>query len=111
MEVLNDMYGKYNERGTKAFEKRVKNFLSIEFQDQSISAKEVICQNAWMERGGSRGSYYRCLSISIDGETYYLSSHTNDSEAWDYFEATNKNKRQLFEAVLSMEIKSLIEQL
>ena len=59
MEVLNYMYDKYNERGMKAFEKRVKNFLSVWFQDQSITAKEVICQNAYMEKNPKQKSIIR----------------------------------------------------
>lgn len=108
MKVLNDMYDKYNERGMKAFEKRVKKTL----RDNSVKADEFICHNAWMERGSGYGSYYRCIEYSIDGHKTTLSSHTNDSEAWDSFNYSfNRDKRQLFEAVLSMEIKSLIEQL
>ena len=103
MKVLNDMYDKYNERGTKAFEKRVKKTL----RDNDIKADEFICLNAWMERGSGYGSYYRCIEYSIDGDTTTLSSHTNDSQAWDNFETTNKNKRQLFEAVLTDNIYKL----
>lgn len=112
MEVLNYMYDKYNERGMKAFEKRVKNFLSVWFQDQSITAKEVICQNAYMERGHGYGSYYRVAIIEIDGTSYSFSSHTNDSQAWDnWSEPTSKDKRDMFEAVLNMDIENLIKQI
>jgi hypothetical protein len=112
MRVSNYMYDKYNERGMKAFEKRVKNFLSIQFKDQSISAKEVICHNAYMERGNGYGSYYKVIEIEIDGIDFKVISHTNDSETWDnWYNPTSKDKRQMFEAVIEMEIESLVEQI
>lgn len=97
------MYDKYNERGMKAFQDRVKKTL----RDNDIKVDEFICHNAWMERGSGYGSYYRRIEYSIDGDTTTLSSHTNDSQAWDNFETTNKNKRQLFEAVLTDNIYKL----
>ena len=112
MEVSNYMYDKYKERGMKAFEKRVKSFLSMQFKEHKIDVKEVICQNAYMDRGNGYGSYYRVAIIEIDGTSYSFSSHTNDSEAWDsWSEPTSKDKRDMFEAVLNMDIENLIEQL
>jgi hypothetical protein len=96
MEVSNYMYDEYNERGMKAFEIRIKKIL----RDNDINVNEFICHNAWMERGSGYGSYYRCIEYSIDGDMTTLSSHTNDSMAWDDFGQTNKERRQLFEAVL-----------
>jgi len=101
MEVSNYMYDEYNERGMKAFELRIKKIL------RGKDIKEFTCHDAWMERGSGYGSYYRCIDYSIDGEMTTLSSHTNDSMAWDDFGQTNKERRQLFEAVLTDNIYKL----
>lgn len=104
MTVANYIYTTYNERGMKSFEKRVGLFL----RKNGIN-KDVICHNAFMERGSGYGSYYKCAEIEISGEIITLKEHTNDSEMWDGFEATSKNKRDLFEAVLEEQIEELKE--
>lgn len=94
--VSNYIYDNYNERGMKAFEKKVLKVL----KDNNLSG-DVICHGAFMRRGDGRGSYFFCAEIEIDGEVFVLNTHTNDSEAWDNWEnPTAKQKRELFLSVL-----------
>jgi hypothetical protein len=129
MEVSNYINDKYNERGTKAFNKRVKKFIENELKNRDsdkliindvaisraqISApiKHIICHDAYMTRGEGRGSYYQVIEIEMDGEIFTMRQHTNDSESWDnWHEPTKKMKRQLFEAVLESTVEQLIEEL
>lgn len=107
--ISNYIYTNYNERGIRAFEKRVSKLLN----NNEIFGK-IICHNAYMQRGNGYGSYCQCAEIEVNGEIYTLKNHTNNSEAWDNWnEPTSKEKRQLFEYVLSENIndlKSLIEE-
>ena len=98
----NYIYNDFKERGTISFERRVLATLK-----RNKITGDAIAHNAYFERGNGSGSYYKCLEIEIDGENYTLRSHTNDSCAWDAFEPTAKNKRQLFEAVLNECIEDL----
>lgn len=96
LSVTNYIYDNYNERGSKAFIKKVAQLL----KNNSIEGK-IICHNAFMERGNGRGSYYKCAEIEINGEIEVLREHTNDSLLWDNLEEpTAKDKRNLFLAVL-----------
>jgi hypothetical protein len=103
MVVLNYIYTTYNERGMKAFQNRVKKTLN------GLKAKEIICHNAYMSRGNGYGSYYKVIELQIDGNLLSFSTHTNDSQMWDNFETTSKNKRQLFEAVLNENLTEILE--
>ena len=104
MKTANYIYNQYNERGMKSFEKRVSNVLKT----HGITG-ESIALNAWMERGSGYGSYYKCCKIQVNGVDFILKVHTHDSQMWDDFEATKKEERQLFEAVLNEEIENLLE--
>lgn len=103
--VSNYIYDKYNERGMKSFEKKVRQLL----RKNGIKG-HIVCLNAGMERSSGRGSYNKVAEIEVNGEDYTLKSHTHDSMLWDDFKATSKNKRQLFLAVLTENIEELCEQ-
>jgi hypothetical protein len=107
MKTSNYIYEKFNERGMKSFEKRVSTFL----KQNGLKEGEAIALNAYMERGNGRGSYNKVAEIEINNEVYKLRSHTNDSEMWDFFEGTDKQKRQMFEAVLNEKISDLLEKI
>lgn len=105
--VNNCIYDKYNERGMKTFEKKVEKLL----RDNGIEGY-IICQNAYMERAGGRGSYYKQIEIEVNYNPITIKEHTNDSQMWDnWFEPTGKDKRNLFLAVLENRIDELKEQL
>lgn len=104
--VTNYIYDKFNERGMKAFEKKVEKLL----KDNCIEG-EFICHNAYMKREES-GSYYRCIEIEINNnhEAIEIVEHTNDTQMWDYWdEPSNKDIRDLFLAVLENKIGELKE--
>lgn len=105
MQVSNYIYSKFNERGMRSFETKVKRML------KGIDYKNVICRNAYLERANGYSSYNCVAEIQIDNETYLLKSHTNNSEFWDNFEPTDKNKRNLFLGVLENELTTLKENL
>lgn len=108
MTVANYIYDKYNERGMRAFEKRISKILKA----NGLTQGEAIAHNAFMQRGNGSGSYYRVAEIQIDDEIYFLKNHTHDSTIWDdWNDPTPKQKRQLFEAVLLDEMVSLLEQI
>jgi hypothetical protein len=109
MKAINYIYDKFNERGMKAFEKKVEKLLKVNGID-----KDVICHNAYMKRGGGHGSYYRCIEIEVDNnrEAIEICEHTNDSQSWDaWHEPAGKDKRNLFLAVLENKIDELKEYL
>lgn len=107
MKTSNYIYGKFNERGMKSFEKRVSKFL----KENGLKDGEAVALNAYMERGNGSGSYNKVAEIQINGEIFKLRSHTNDSQMWDFFEGTPKEKRQMFEAVLNEKISNLLEEI
>jgi hypothetical protein len=99
------IYEKYNERGMKIFEKKVRLILR-----RADIFGDAICHNAYMERANGRGSYYQCVQIEINGEIYTLTEHTHDSQLWDNWEnPTGQDKRNLFLAVLHNEVQTLKE--
>ena len=106
MKTANYIYDKYNERGMKSFEIRIAKLL----KSNGITGTSIAL-NAWFERAGGRGSYNRVAEIEVNGETFKLTSHTNDSVAWDNFEPTSKSRRLLFEAVLEDKIDDLVEEM
>lgn len=100
------IYDRYAEIGVKAFEKKVAKLLN----DNCITG-EVVCLNAWKERGNGYGQYLDCLEIEVNGQDYCLRQRTNDSVAWDEWnDPTAKDKRNLFVAVLENTIEVLIEE-
>lgn len=103
MEVSNYIYETYNERGMKAFEINVKKQL------KGTGIKEVICHDSYITRGRGYGSYNKVIEIEIDQCMHTFTTHTNDSLLWDSFEATSKEKRQLFLAVLAENIEVIKE--
>jgi hypothetical protein len=99
------IYDKFNERGMKIFEKRVRLILR-----RADIFGDVICHNSYMKRGNGRGSYYQCAEIEINREIYTLAEHTHDSELWDNWEnPTTQDKRNLFLAVLHNQAQTLKE--
>ena len=104
MKVACYIYDSFKERGVKSFELRVYNTL----KNYGITG-EIGVHDAWMERANGRGSYYKTIEISVNKVVFTLRSYTNDSQLWDDFEGTKKEKRQLFEAVLNENIEKLIE--
>jgi hypothetical protein len=98
------IYDKFQERGVKAFEKKVTKLL----KENGIDG-EFICQNAYM-KGQGRGSYLKFADISVNGEIINLAEHTHDSQLWDSWEnPTSKDKRNMFLAVLESQIETLKE--
>lgn len=99
------IYDKHYERGVKAFEIKTSKILWA----AGINGI-VICHNAFMERGSSRGSYYKCIEIEINGENHIIREHTHDSMFWDNWEEpTSRDKRNLFLAVLENKIEEIQE--
>lgn len=104
IEVNCYIYDTYNERGMKAFEKKVVKLL----KDNEIYGF-FICHNAYM-RGQGRGSYLKFADIEYKGEILNIAEYTNDSQLWDNWEnPTSKDKRNLFLAVLESQIEVLKE--
>lgn len=106
MTTSNYIYTTYNERGMKSFEKRISEIL----KSNGIEGN-AIAHNAYMERASGSGSYYKVAEIEINGHDYKLRSFTHDSEMWDNFEGDSKEKRQLFEAVISEKMDLLLEEI
>jgi hypothetical protein len=107
MKAINYIYDKFNERGMKAFEKKVEKLLKVNGID-----KDVICHSAYMKRASYPGSYYRCIGIEIEknNEEIEICEYTNDSQSWDAWEnPSTKDKRNLFLAVLENKIDELKE--
>lgn len=103
--VKNYIYSTFNERGMKAFEKKVAKLL----KDNGIEGN-FICHNAYLERAGGYNSYNRIIELEFNKEILNFSEHTNDSQMWDAWEnPTTKDKRDLFLAVLENTIKELKE--
>ena len=94
--VTNYIYDNYNERGTKAFIKRVTKILKAK-----CITGNVICLNGYMEKSSGYGSYNFVAAIEINSEIYTLKEFTNDSMAWDEITNDNKDKRNVFEIVIS----------
>lgn len=104
MRVINYIYDKYNERGCKAFEAKVKKVL----KGTDINANEVICRNAWWEKSTGYGRYMRKASVEVNGVEITLTDVTNDSMGWDAWDSpASKDKRALFLAVLSELVNEL----
>lgn len=102
--VSNYIYDKFNERGMKAFEKKVAKLL----KDNGINGN-FICHNAYME-WSSRGSYLKVAEIEVNNEIIDLVELTHDSEMYDNWEnSTTKDRRNLFLAVLEEKINELKE--
>ncbi len=103
LEVHNYIYDIFNERGMKNFERAIHTLL----KRKGITGN-VICLNAYMKRANGRGSYYKIAEIEVNGITYTLKQHTNDSEAWDFWdEPTPRDKRNLFFAVVESRLTEL----
>lgn len=101
--AINYIYDKYNERGMKAFEKKVAKLL----KDNGIKG-DIVCHNAYMKRGNGYNSYFCCAEIEVNKDILELKYHTNNSEAWDNWEnPTGKDKRQLFLSVLEACVNDL----
>ena len=94
--VVNYIYDTYNERGTKAFTKRVTKTL----RDKGVEGY-IICLSGYMERASGYGSYNYVAVIEINNDVYHLKQFTHDSVAWDELEGTKKEGRYIFENVIS----------
>jgi hypothetical protein len=102
--VSSYIYSKFNERGMRSFESKVKKLL----RENNIFGN-VICHAVFVQRE-SRGSYLKRLEIEINGYIIRLSEHTHDSQFWDNWEnPTSQDKRNLFLAVLESQIDDLKE--
>jgi hypothetical protein len=96
------IYDKYNERGMKNFEKKVKSLLR-----KNKIFDDAICHNSYM-RGITRNNYLKFAEIEVKGEVFSLAEHTHDSQMWDNWEnPTPADKRNLFLAVLESKIEDL----
>ena len=104
--TVDSYIGDYNERGRKAFKKRISSILKT----QDITG-HVICIDAYMKRASGYGSYYKCIEIQIVSDDIYMKEHTNDSTMWDNFEGSTKEKNDLFEAVLYSKVENLKDEI
>jgi len=103
--VNNYIYDKLFERGMKTFEFKVSKLIRTK-----LKRGNIICHNAYMERGSGRGSYYKCIEIEFNGDVIVLREHTHDSELWDNWEnPTTQEKRNLFLGVLENKLDEFYE--
>ena len=93
--VHNYIYETYNERGVKAFEKRVNKFL----KEKGITGL-FICLNAYKERASGYGQYKDVIEFQLKGNGHLFKFHNTSAPDWDEFEGTSKEKRNLFETIL-----------
>jgi hypothetical protein len=91
-------------RGSKSFVKRIEKVL----KDKGMVV-ELTIWRAYMKRGNSRGEYYQCIEIFVCGAVGGYSMRTTDSMLWDFYEGTEKEQRQLFEAVFEYNILKIKE--
>lgn len=107
MKAICYIYDTFKERGMLAFEKRIEKLFE---EHKIVTSKDVICSNAWMQKGFGNGNYYNVAEIIIDNESYLIKQQTNDSMAYDdWFGPSGKQKRDLFEAILNNETQQLKE--
>jgi hypothetical protein len=106
-QVTNYIYDNLNERGLKEFEKKVAKILKT-----NCITNHITCHDAYMQRANGRGSYYKIIVLEIDNNynEIIIKLHTNDSVTWDnWYQPTQKNKRDLFLGVLSTKINELYD--
>ena len=106
MKTSNYIYTTYNERGMKSFEKRISQIL----KSNGIEGT-AIAHIAYMERASGAGSYYKVAEIEINSHLYILRSFTHDSLMWDNYVGDSKERRQLFEAVITEKMDLLLAEI
>lgn len=72
-------------QSSQRFEKAIADLLP--------DSQDIYVSDAGMRLGSGYGQYREYVTLSADGEEYTLSSHSTDSEAYDYLNSYEYNTR------------------